>query len=102
MDFFGYQQKARRKSFWLILGVLAAALAVIIAINVIVLIFLGWQQVGMSVAYGTTQGFADLFNPEFLSYHSNTLLMSSAGVAGLMGISSVDLVQSVYQLLIHQ
>lgn len=95
MDFFGYQAQARRKSFWLIIGVLAAALVVIIAINVVVLLFVGWQQVGSSVAYGSSQGFLNLFTPEFLSHHSNTLLISSAVTAGVMGVSSAGKIMSL-------
>ncbi len=95
MDFFGHQEQARRKSFWLILGVLAAAIVVILAINILLLIFLGWQQVGTSIAYGTSQGFFDLFKPAFLQYHSNTLLASSAVTAGLMGVSSAGKIMSL-------
>ena len=95
MDFFGYQQQARRKSFWLIIGVLLAALAVILAINVLLLIFLGWEQVGVSVAYQNSAGIADLFSQETIARHSNTLLASSAVVAGLMGISSTGKIMSL-------
>ena len=95
MDFFGYQRQARRKSFLLIVGVIAAAIAVILAVNVLLLFFLGWNQIGTSVAYGTTTGIWSLFAPEFLAYHANTLLASSAMVAGLMGISSAGKIMSL-------
>ncbi|MGH1426914.1 MAG: M48 family metallopeptidase [Arenicella sp.] len=95
MDFFGYQQQARRKSFWLIIGVLLAALAVIVAINVLLLVFLSWEQVGVSMAYQDSSGLGGLFSQETIARHSNTLLASSAVVASLMGISSTGKIMSL-------
>ena len=97
MDFFGYQEKARRKSFFLIVGVLLAALAVIIGVNFLVLIFLGWQSIAgvTGIGAGGTISFNNLLSPQFLSHHSNVLLASTGVVASLMGISSAGKVMSL-------
>ena len=95
MDFFGYQQQARRKSFLLILGVVLAAVLMILAINFLVLVFLGWQYAGPLVANGNSQGLSILLSREFLSQHSNILLASSAVIAGLMAVSSAGKVMSL-------
>ena len=97
MDFFGYQEKARRKSYLLIFGVMLAALAVIIGVNFLVLVFLGWQSISSvtGTAAGGMIGFSTLFSAEFLSHHSNVLLASTGAVAGLMGITSAGKVMSL-------
>ena len=95
MDFFGYQQQARRKSFLLILGVVLAAVLMILAINFLVLVFLGWQYAGPLVANGNNPSLSVLLSREFLSLHSNVLLTISAAVSGLMAVSSAGKVMSL-------
>ena len=97
MDFFGYQEKARRKSFLLIVGVLLSALAVIIGFNCLVLLVLSWQSIAGVTGTGTNGSisFTDIFSIEFLSHHSNILLISSGAVAALMSISSIGKVMSL-------
>ena len=93
----GIKKKRAVNHFFLIVGVLLAALAVIIGVNFLVLIFLGWQSIAgvTGTAAGTTISFNNLLSPHFLSHHSNVLLASTGVVASLMGISSAGKVMSL-------
>lgn len=99
MDFFAYQREAKRKSRWLIFGVLLATLVIIAAVDVIVLVFLAWQGLasGSVVHYtGTLPSIFDgILSPAFLRENASILLASSAGVAGLIGIASFGKVASL-------
>ena len=97
MDFFDYQRKARNRSKLMIIGVALATLAIVIAVDIVVLIFLGWQ--GLSTLPQTTgqphSVLNGLFSPSFLSQHASTLLGSSAAVAGLIAIASLGKITSL-------
>ncbi|MGH1538968.1 MAG: M48 family metallopeptidase [Arenicella sp.] len=98
MDFFEYQRQARRKSRWLIVGVILSALVIIAAVNIIVVILLGW---GDLASVTTMQGayqpsvFHGLFSAEFLSKNSSALIGSSLAVTALISLSSLGKIASL-------
>ena len=93
MDFFGYQQQARTKSRWLFLGVIAAAIAVVLALNVLVVIAMGWGQIGL--AAGNSNILVNFLNPDVLKHHADIFLMTSAVSAALMSTASASKVISL-------
>jgi len=95
VDFFTYQKQARNKSRLLIIGVLFAALLIICAINLFVLLFLGWSDISQISSLGRPVNLNSLFSLDSLRLHSNTLLTSSGLVAGLMTIASTGKVMSL-------
>jgi len=97
MDFFDYQRKARSRSKLMILGMVLATIAIIIAVDFLVLIFLGWQGLATlpQNAGGPNSVLKGLLSPSFLSQHSDTLLGSSAAIAGLIGLASFGKIASL-------
>ena len=90
MDFFDYQRKARNRSKLMIIGMVLATLAIIIAVDFLVLIFLAWKGFATLPQTGNSPSslISNLFSTDFLIQHSSTLLSSSAVIAGLIGLAS--------------
>lgn len=97
MDFFDYQRKARSKSKLMVLGMVLATFAIVVAVDFLVLIFLGWKGVAtLPQTMGTPNSVLNgIFSSAFLSQHVNTLLGSSAAIAGLIGVASVGKIASL-------
>ena len=86
MNFFEHQNRARRQSRWLIGAFLLAAVAVIAAVDFIVLVFLGVSPgtSGLGVAVNT-QSWLD---PGFINANLDKLMLSSGATGGLIGLAS--------------
>ena len=97
MDFFDYQRKARSRSKLVMLGMVLATIAIVIAVDFLVLIFLGWQGLATlpQTGGGSNSILNGLLSPGFLNQHTDTLLGSSVVIAGFIGLASFGKIVSL-------
>ena len=101
MNFFEYQARARKQSRWLIIAFILVTLLIVAAVNLIVLSLIGFQApVASGVGYITQQsvgsfGLHSLLSADFLMQHINTIIGSSAGTAGVIGLASLGKISSL-------
>ncbi len=88
MNFFEHQDQARRQSRWLIVLFILAVLAIVVAVDFVMMLVLGLNS--DSLANGPA-----LFSPAFLASNWQPLAFGSAGTAGLIGLSSLFKVASL-------
>ncbi|HAY46058.1 MAG TPA: peptidase M48 [Gammaproteobacteria bacterium] len=91
MNFFEHQSRAKQQSRWLIGAFLVAAGAVILAVDFIVLLFLGASPSSSGLGE-MTQGWLD---PNFINSNLDSLALSSAATGGVSGLSSLYKVASL-------
>jgi len=95
MDFFESQRKARSNSKLMVIAMVLATLAIIIAIDFIVLLFLGWKGLATLASDPNASVMNGLLSPGFISQHAGTLLTSSAAVGGLISLCSMGKIMSL-------
>jgi len=90
MNFFEHQEKARKQSRWIIVAFLLVTLLIILAINILVILSLGSQNLlNLSPRSNTEFSLFSLFNFELWIANSTLLLTTSAVVAAVIGIASL-------------
>ncbi|MBR9805537.1 M48 family metallopeptidase [bacterium] len=100
MNFFEHQAKARRQSRWLIVAFLFAALAVILAVDLLVLMVLGFAtpvtyEGGQILSPNAHYRGFNFFSLEFISQNAKVLMWTSLATASLVGLASVYKVSSL-------
>ncbi len=96
MNFFEHQEKARKQSRWIILAFLGVALLIVLAVDLLVLAVVGIAPQLTSVGAANAPSlFASLAHPEFWAANATTLLATSAGTGGLIGLASLGKIASL-------
>lgn len=91
MNFFEHQNRARHQSRWLIGAFLVAAAAVILAVDFIVLLFLGVSP----ASSGLEEATLNWLDPNFIGSNLDSLALSSAATGGVIGLSSLYKIASL-------
>lgn len=96
MDFFESQRKARSNSKLMVIAMVLATIAIVMAINIIVLIFLGWHGLA-TLAHTSPEASVinGLFSSQFIGQHASTLAMTSTGIASVIGLCSLGKILSL-------
>lgn len=97
MNFFEYQETARRHSVWIIGAFIAVALLIVLAVDIIVIFVLSAGQSSSlgAVSNGTIVGLSDVFRPQFWSANTSTLVTSSVVTGSVIGLSSIGKIASL-------
>ena len=96
MNFFEHQEQARKQSRWIILAFIGVALLIVMAVNLLVLAVVGVVPQLNTVASANPQGLlTSLSDVQFWLANSNTLLASSVGTGGLIGLASLGKMASL-------
>ncbi len=94
MNFFEHQQKARNQSRWIIVAFLLVTLIIILVIDVLVLLVLT-SQGSLQINGQYTASFTSIFTPDLWLSNSKLILVTSAIIAAVIGLSSLGKVVSL-------
>ncbi|MEM7358064.1 MAG: M48 family metallopeptidase [Pseudomonadota bacterium] len=96
MNFFEHQEKARKQSRWIILAFIGVALLIVLAVDLLVLLFFTLQGPMTTGASAITHvGIDTLLAPQNLVANSSVLLGSSAATGGVIGLASLGKIASL-------
>ncbi len=90
MNFFEHQAKARSQSRWIIFAFIAVTLLIVLAVDLIVLVFLAAHGPVMDGANYVSQGaLSGIANKDLWTNNAGLLLTSSGVTASIIGLSSL-------------
>jgi len=96
MNFFEHQEKARKQSRWIIIAFIGVALLIVLAVDLVVLMFVSLQvPLSTGVSAITHSGIQNLLSPEVLAANSSVILSSSAATGGVIGLASLGKIASL-------
>ena len=96
MNFFEHQEKARKQSRWIIIAFIGVALLIVLAVDLIVLMFFSLQApLSTGVSAITHTGIQGLLSTDLLAANSSILLSSSAATGGVIGLASLGKIASL-------
>lgn len=96
MNFFEHQEKARRQSRWIIVAFVGVALLIILAVNLVVLLFLALQPtLSTGVNQITQSGLGSLTSAQLWAANAGLLATSSLVTGGVIGVASLGKIASL-------